>query len=285
MVVIKKSSVCEKLTDIVLKELSGVVGSEWVLTRPRDLAVYSYDGTPFRGLPWAIVLPKNSQEVGEVVKILTKHDLPIVSRGAGTSLSGGPVPAKGGVVLPLTRMDRIMEIDTENCWAVVEAGVRNQTLQKALAPLGYWYPPDPASLLVSTIGGNVAENAGGPHCLKYGVTSNHVLGLEVVLPGGEIIYTGSFARDSSGYDLTGLIIGSEGTMGIITRAMLRISPLPEATVTTMALFESCWDAAVTVFEVIKAGLNPSVLEMLEEKMLKEVNEVFDLGYPESSRAL
>lgn len=280
-----QESLSEKIPDTVVKELSGVVGKEWVLTKARDLAVYSYDGTPFRGMPWAVVLPENTRQVSEVVKILAKHHLPIVARGAGTSLSGGPVPAKGGVVLPLTRMDRIIEIDREKGWAVVEAGVRNQSLQKALAPLGYWYPPDPASLSVATIGGNIAENAGGPHCLKYGVTSNHVLGLEVVLSDGEIIRTGSLAGDHPGYDITGFMVGSEGTLGVITKTMLRISPLPEATVTTMALFGSCRDAAVTVFETIKAGLNPSVLEMLEERMLKEVNEVFNLGYPSTAKAL
>jgi len=275
----------EHLSKALLSDLQKIVGEEWLLMRQRDLIVYSYDSTPFRGKPWAVILPKNTEEIRQVVQLFKKHSMPAVCRGAGTSLSGGPVPAEGGIVVALTRMDKIIEIDLENGWVVVEPGIRNQALQKVLHPLGYWFPPDPASMSVATIGGNIGENAGGPHCLKYGVTSNHVLGLEMILPDGEIVYTGSLSPGSTGYDLTGLITGSEGTLAMITKAMLRISPLPESTITTMAVFGSCIDAAVTVFEIIKAGLNPSVLEMIEGIMLKEVNEVYNLGYSSSAEAL
>jgi len=281
----EKKEHSDKSIKLLLKELRKVVGTERVLARKRDLLVYGYDATPFIGKPFVIVLPETSEEISQIIKVAKRYDLPIIPRGAGTSLSGGPIPSQGSIVLALGRMDKILEIDVENRRAVVQPGVTNQNLQNALEPLGFWFPPDPASLSVATIGGNVAENAGGPHCLKYGVTANHVMGLEVVLPNGDIIDTGSFVEDAPGYDLTGLLIGSEGTMGIVTKVTVRISRLPEATSTILAIFNSAWDAATTVFEIIRSGLNPSVLEMVEETMLKEVNEVFNLGYSESAKAL
>lgn len=273
------------MTNNFLNEISRAIDPERLLTRELDLLVYGYDSTPFLGKPFCVVLPETIEEVSEIVKIAAKYNMQIVPRGAGTSLSGGPIPGNGSVVMSLTKMDKILEIDTDNEWAVVEPGVPNQKLQDALAPLGYWFPPDPASLSVATIGGNVGENAGGPHCLKYGVTSNHVMDLEVILANGEIINTGSCLEDAPGYNLTGLFVGSEGTMGIITKIRVRIDRIPEATATVLAIYESCWDAATSVFEIIRNGFNPSVLEMIDERMLKEVNEVFELGYPDTAKSL
>ncbi|EGO62617.1 FAD-binding oxidoreductase [Acetonema longum] len=266
-------------------ELSGIMARERVLYRNRDLKAYEYDSTHFRNLPLVIVLPETTEEVREIVKLARRFNIPVTPRGAGTSLSGGAVPTPGGIMMPLTRMNKILEIDIANGIAVVQPGITNKELQDALKPFRYWFPPDPASLSVATIGGNVAENAGGPHCLKYGVTSNHVMGLEVVLPNGDAVNLGGAVEDIPGYDVSGLLTGSEGTMGIITSVAVKISRQPEATSTILAIFNSCWDAAVTVFEVIKNGFNPAVLEMLEERMLHEVNEVFNLGYPDSAKAL
>jgi glycolate oxidase len=268
-----------------ISEISKVIGSDRILTRELDLLVYGYDSTPFVGKPSCVVLPETVEEVSLIVIAAAKYNLQIITRGAGTSLSGGPIPCDGSIVLAFSRMDKVLEIDTENGWAVVEPGVTNQSLQNELLALGYWFPPDPASLSVATIGGNVAENAGGPHCLKYGVTSNHVMNMEVVLADGQIIHTGSSLADYSGYNLTGLLIGSEGTMGIVTKIQVKISKLPESTATILAIYESCWDAATSVFEIIRNGFTPSVLEMIEETMLREVNEVFELGYPETAKSL
>jgi len=278
-----------KITDVsgerLLNELYKIIAAERVLYRKRDLKAYEYDATHFRSSPLVIVLPDTTEEVSEIVKVAGRFNISITPRGAGTSLSGGAVPTPGAIAMPLTRMNKILKIDIENGIAIVQPGATNKALQDALEPLGYWFPPDPASLSVATIGGNVAENAGGPHCLKYGVTSNHVMGLEVVMPNGDVINLGGAVEDIPGYDVTGLLVGSEGTMGIITKVIVRISRLPEATSTILAIFNSCRDAAVTVFEVIKNGFNPSVLEMLEERMLHEVDEVFNLGYSDSAKAL
>lgn len=269
----------------LIKELNKIIPKERLLYRKRDLLAYEYDATPYQGKPICIVFPETTEEVSKIVKIAGRFNTPITPRGAGTSLSGGPVPTPGAIVMPLTRMNRILEIDIDNKNATVQPGVTNKSFQDALGSLGYWFPPDPASLSVATIGGNIAENAGGPHCLKYGVTTNHVMDLEIVLCNGDVVNIGSSLEEIPGYDLTGLFVGSEGSMGIITKAIVRISKRPEATSTILAIFNSCWDAATTVFEVIKQGFNPSVLEMLEERMLQEVNQVFNLGYPESSKAL
>lgn len=274
----------EQYMQSLLDSLYGVIPPERVLARKRDLLVYEYDSTPFTGKPTVVVLPESAQEISRIFKIAREFALPVVPRGAGTSLSGGPVPVQGGIVLALGRMDNVLEIDLENQRAVVEAGVTNQNLQNVLNPLGYWFPPDPGSMSIATIGGHVGENAGGPHCLKYGVTSNHVLGLEAVLPNGDIIQTGGYVEDTPGYDLTGLLIGSEGTMAVITKVILRISPMPQETVTVLALLNSAWDSAEIVSEIIRSGLNPSVLEMVEGKMLEECNELFALGYPSTVTA-
>src|SRR5512135_1878200 len=192
--------------DRVLKELKKILGNQSVLWKPVDLAVYEYDAGLGRGKPSFVVFPRTTEEVSRVAKFLYPGGISFVARGSGTNLSGGTIPLNGGVVLELSRMNKILEIDLENERAVVEPAVYNLTLQNALAPLGYYYAPDPASQKVSTLGGNMGENAGGPHCLKYGVTSNHVLGVEAVLPNGEVVWLGGKAVDSPGPDLLGLLV-------------------------------------------------------------------------------
>jgi glycolate oxidase len=212
-----------------ISELQRALSPERVLHTPEDLLVFEYDGTIERGAPQVVVFPDSAAEVAACVKTARRYDLPIVPRGAGTGLSGGAVAAVGGVLIAMTRMHRILEVDVENCTALVEPGVVNLHLSQAVAQHGLYYAPDPSSQRACTIGGNVAENAGGPHCLAYGVTTNHVLGLELVLADGEIVWTGGAARDLPGYDIAGAVVGSEGTLCIVTRALVRLLRLPEST--------------------------------------------------------
>src|SRR5512133_107647 len=200
----------------LIQELAGIVGAEDVLSSRRDVLVYEYDSTPDLFEPEIIVLPADAAEAAAVMKVARREGLTVVPRGAGTNLSGGTLALKGGIVMGCSRMKSIRQVDTANERIVVEPGVVNLDLQNFLAPMGYLYAPDPASQKVSTLGGNVGENSGGPHCLKYGVTTNHVYGLEVVLPDGEVVYTGGAVEDNPGYDLTGLLVGSEGTLGVAT---------------------------------------------------------------------
>jgi glycolate oxidase len=222
------------------------------------LTVYGYDGSLHSGLPEVIVLPKSTEQVSAIVSLASKEGVPVVARGSGTNLSGGSIPLKGGIVIHFSKMNKILEIDLENQRAVVEAGVINLDLQNALAPYGYYFAPDPASQKVATMGGNLAENAGGPHCLKYGVTTNHLLGAEVVLPNGEVIWTGGKASDHLGYDLLGVLVGSEGTLGIVTQLIVRIMKKPEAVQTFLAIFHSLEDAGNTVSALsVASSLQPA----------------------------
>ncbi|HSR11419.1 MAG TPA: FAD-binding protein, partial [Thermodesulfobacteriota bacterium] len=230
--------------------LQGIVGSANVLWKDVDLAVYEYDAGLGRGKPSFVVFANDADQVAAVVRFLSREGISYVARGSGTNLSGGTVPLNGGVVIELSRMNRILEIDPENQRAVVEPGVYNLTLQNALAPKGYYYAPDPASQKVSSMGGNFGENAGGPHCLKYGVTSNHILGAEVVLPNGEKIWVGGKAADAPGPDFLGLLVGSEGTLGIATKILVRIMRSPERVVTMLAIFKSVEAAGQTVSDII-----------------------------------
>jgi glycolate oxidase len=268
-----------------VKDLRRAVGRQNVLTRPVDLALYAYDSSIARGRPEAVVFVHSTAEVSAVVRLCAFHRLPFVARGAGTNLSGGSVPIRGGVVVELSRLNRILDIDTASQCAVVEPGVVNLDLQNALAPHGYTFCPDPASQQASTIGGNAAENAGGPHGLKYGVTSHHVLGLELVLPDGNVITTGGKSRDVPGYDLTGLLVGSEGTLGIITSLVLRIVPLPETTITILAAFDSLEAASRAVSEIIAAGMIPAALEMMDRVVIRAVEQTMASGYPPDAEAV
>jgi glycolate oxidase len=267
------------MAEQLIIELGRIVGKRNVLSSPEELLVYQYDASIERGNPQAVVFPISAEQVSGIVKLCNRLDTPFVARGAGTNLSGGSLPIKGGVVICLSRMNRILEVDIANERAVVEPGVINLDISAALSPLGYYYAPDPASQKASTIGGNVAENAGGPHCFKYGVTTNHIPGLEVVTPEGEILQFGGKAPDTPGYDLTGLFVGSEGTLGIATKIIVRIMRLPEAYKTLLAIYDSLADAGQTVSAIIAAGILPATLEMMDRIILGAVEASFQAGFP------
>jgi glycolate oxidase len=267
-----------------IRDLQRALSADRVLHTPEDLLVFEYDGTIERGAPQVVVFPDNTQEVSACVRIARKYGLPVVPRGAGTGLSGGAVAAVGGVLIAMTRMHRILEVDTANLTALVEPGVVNLHLSQAVAKDGLYYAPDPSSQRACTIGGNVAENAGGPHCLAYGVTTNHVLGLELVLADGEIVWTGGAARDLPGYDLPGIVVGSEGTLCIVTKALVRLLRLPESTHTLLAIFDSVPQATDAVSAIIAAGLVPAALEMMDDVTLGALAAA-NMGYPQDAGAV
>ena len=222
----------------LVDRLQRIVGNDSVFARPSDLLVYEYDGSVDGAVetatPAAVALPTTAEQVSAIVRLAREAGLPVVARGAGTGLSGGAVPQQGGIIVALTRMNRVIEIDREDRTALVEPGVINLELTEETLDHGFFFAPDPSSQKACTIGGNVAENSGGPHCLKYGVTTNHILGLEVVLPDGRIVWTGGRAAGMAGYDLTGALVGSEGMLGIVTKALVRLTPSPEATLVLLA---------------------------------------------------
>src|SRR6266702_8216221 len=220
------------------RELEAMLGRGAVLSDPEELLVYESDGlTLFRALADFVVFPTSAEHVSAIVRLANRAELPFVARGAGTGLSGGCLPAEGGIVLSIMRMNRVLEVDYDNQLAVVEPGLVNLHLSWMVGPKGYYYAPDPSSQQACTIGGNIANNSGGPHTLKYGVTTNHVLGLEVVLPDGELMWLGGKTRDAQGYDLVGLFVGSEGTFGIATKIVVRILKKPQAVKTVLAVFD------------------------------------------------
>ncbi len=269
-----------------MSELIGILGKERVLTAPEDLLCYSYDSTVLEHLPDVVVLPESTGEVAATVRIANRERLPIVPRGAGTNLAGGTIPIEGGIVLSLTRMTQILEIDPINMVAVVQPGVVTGKLQAEVAKEGLYYPPDPASLKVTTLGGNVAMNAGGPHALKYGVTSDYVMGLEVVLPQGEVIRTGGKAiKNVTGYNLTQLFVGSEGTLGVVTQIILRLIPQPQSSGTVMAAFSTLDDAATLVNRILSTGVIPAVIEIMDNMTVQTVEDYLELGLPRDAAAL
>lgn len=269
-----------------VKELRNIVGSEHVTLEKQDLVCYSYDATRMEYLPDAVVFPANAEEISLILRLANRERVPVFPRGAGSGFSGGSLPKGGGVALVTTRMNRIVRIDTDNLIAVVEPGVVTGDLQKAVEKLGLFYPPDPASLGFSTIGGNVAECAGGPRAVKYGVTRDYVLGLEVVLPTGEVITTGGETyKGVVGYDMTRLMCGSEGTLGVITRVVLRLLPLPETRATMLAIFDSIEGAANAVAAVIRGRIIPTTLEFLDYSALACIEGEFSLGIPPEARAV
>jgi glycolate oxidase len=264
----------------LIDRLRAVIGRDALLTSPSDLLVYECDGyTIEKNRPDVVVFPTSTEQVVEVVKACNEANVPFLPRGAGTSLAGGCLPVGGGVMITLTRMKRILEISLRDRYAVVEAGVVNEWLSNRLRPDGYHYAPDPSSQKACTIGGNVATNSGGPHTLKYGVTVNHILGLEFVLPDGSVVQTGGPTEDNPGYDLTGVIVGSEGTFGIATKATVRITRSPEAYRTLLGVFETVDDATNTISDIIGAGIIPGALELLDALILKAVEEAFHFGFP------
>ena len=263
----------------LIDELRRAVGDRNVLDAPEDRIAYEYDATIDSALPDVVVFPRTTAEVAAVVRAANAHAVPIVPRGSGTGLSGGAVAVRGGVVVVLTRMNRIVEVDVENRVAVVEPGMINLALQEALAPHGLTYAPDPSSQRICTIGGNVANNSGGPHTLAHGSTVNHVLGLEVVLPDGRITHLGGRLPDAPGVDLRGLLVGSEGTLGIVTQATLRLMPVAEAVRTMLAIFESVDAACGAVSAIIRGGVIPVALEMLDQEIIRIVEPRIHAGYP------
>jgi glycolate oxidase len=263
-----------------LDRLRAIVGPGALLASPSELVVYECDGyTIEKNKPDVVVFPTTTEQVVQIVKACNEAGVPFLPRGAGTSLAGGCLPVGGGVMIALTRMKRILEVNLRDRYAVVEPGVVNLWLTNHLKPHGYHFAPDPSSQGACTIGGNVATNSGGPHTLKYGVTVNHVLGLEFVLPDGEVVQTGGPVEDNPGYDLTGVIVGSEGTFGIATKAWVRITRNPEAYRTLLGVFETVDDATNTISDIIGAGIVPGALEMLDQLILQAVEAAFHFGFP------
>ncbi len=270
-----------RLDPALAAALRRVVGDDALITDPGALLVYESDGlTAYRVRPRAVVAPRGTEQVAAVVRLLAEAGVPFVPRGAGTGLSGGALALEGAVVLSLARMNRILELDPANRRARVEPGVVNAHLSRAAAPYGLYYAPDPSSQSACTIGGNVAENAGGPHCLKYGATVNHILGLTVVLPDGEVVELGAGSGELVGYDLVGLFVGSEGTFGVATEIEVRLSPVPEAVETLLALFDDVDDASRAVSAIIAEGMIPAALEMIDRETIRAVEEsVYAAGIP------
>ena len=273
------------LPEAAVQDLQRAVGPRAVLHRDQDLLLYEYDGSIDKGRPEAVVFPRSTEEVVEIVNIAGRYDLPFVGRGAGTGLSGGVIPTRGGIMIGFSRMNRILEIDCENECAVVQPGVVNLDITRAVQAHGYYYAPDPSSQKACTIGGNVAENAGGPHTLIYGVTTNHVLGIEAVLSDGTVLNIGGKEQDVPGYDLVGLLTGSEGTMALVTKVIVRLMRSAEAVETLLAIYETADDAASTVGELTARAITPAAIEMLDGVMLRMVEEATHAGFPMDAEAV
>src|SRR3954469_5488851 len=273
------------IPDACKAQLIKLLGPRGYLDRPEDLTLYEYDGGVDKHRPDLVVFPKTTGEVAAIVRIAQEAGVPFVGRGAGTGLSGGAIPAEGGIMIAFARMNRILEIDLENERAVVQPGVVNLDITLAVQDSGYFYAPDPSSQRACTIGGNVAENAGGPHTLAYGVTTNHVLGLEMVLPDGTVVEVGGRATDLPGLDLVGLLTGSEGTMVLVTKVIVRLMRRPELVKTCLAIYESNEAAGRTVAEITARAITPVAVEMLDGVMLRMVEEATHAGYPMDADAV
>jgi glycolate oxidase len=269
----------------VLQQIDAVVGPRGYLDRPEDLKLYEYDGSVDKATPELVVFPQTSEQVAAVVRIAHEYRIPVVGRGAGTGLSGGVIPRAGGVVVSFARMNRIVEIDLANERAVLEPGVVNLEITQAVERDGYFYAPDPSSQKACTIGGNVSENAGGPHTLAYGVTTNHVLGIEAVLSDGTPMTAGGKSLDTPGYDLTGLLTGSEGTMALVTSITVRLMRQPELVKTLLAIYDTVDDCADSVAEITARAVTPAAVEMLDGVMLRMVEEATHAGYPMDAAAV
>jgi glycolate oxidase len=269
-----------------VEDLEAAVGSEHTITEPEQLRVYECDGlTGHRAVPEVVVLPDSTEEVQAVVRACHRAHVPFVARGAGTGLSGGATPVAGGVVVSLARMNRILEVDLPSQRVVVEPGVTNLDVTRAVADAEFFYAPDPSSQQVCTIGGNVAENSGGAHCLKHGFTVHHVTGLTLVLPDGEVVELGGKALDPDGPDLLGLVVGSEGTLGIVTRVVVRIVRVPEAVHTLLAAFQTMDAAGAAVSGIVAGGVMPSAIEMMDHLTIEAAERAVAPGYPRGAGAV
>lgn len=270
----------------IIQKLTKIVGEENILTSTEDLTCYSYDAVNQKFCPEAVVFPGSAEEIAAILKLANQEQFAVIPRGAGSGFTGGSLAVLGGVVLVTSRLNRIIEIDTDNLTALVEPGVVCGEFQKEVEKYGLYYPPDPASLAFSTLGGNVAECAGGPSALKYGVTRDYVTGLEIVLPTGEILTTGvQTMKGVVGYDLTRLVIGSEGTLAIITKIYLRLVPKPETSITQMVFFKNIDDSAHAVSSIIRNKIVPAKLEFMDRGSIECVNTYQNLGFPEETEAL
>ena len=264
----------------ILEEFRAISGDGGLITSQEGLRTYECDGlTNFRVLPEAVLLPHSTEQVQAIVRVCYRERIPFVARGAGTGLSGGALPVQNGVVISLARMNRILEVDLPNARVVVEPGVTNLEVTDRVASHGFFYAPDPSSQSVCSIGGNVAENAGGAHCLKYGFTTTHVLGLEVVLPDGSVAHFGGDTFDTPGYDLTGVFVGSEGTLGIATKITLRVVKRPECVHTLLAAFNSTSEAGAAVSDIIGAGMLPAAIEMMDNLAIQAAEAAVHANYP------
>lgn len=274
------------ISKTLLNHISGIVGKKYLLTNEKEMVEFAADATKIAHMPDAVAFPENSEQISSILRLATENGFPVVPRGAGTGMSGGAIPVRGGVVLAMDRLNRIISVDRDNLIAKVESGVITLHLQQTVENLGLFYPPDPASLKVSTLGGNIAECAGGLRAVKYGVTRDYLLGLTIVLPTGEIIKTGVETRKGvAGYDLVRLIAGSEGTLAVITDMTLRLVPKPETKQTMVAFFENVPLAVQTVSEIIRNKIVPSILEFMDRRCIDCVREEIHLDLPENSGAM
>ena len=269
----------------IVKKLEALLGRDFVIYHPDDLLVFEYDGSIDKAAPDAVVFPSTAEEVSQVLALAYQEGIPVVGRGAGTGLSGGAIVALGGLQVVLTRMNRILEVDAENRIAVVEPGVINLQLDEHVRRFGLRYAPDPSSQRACSLGGNVAENAGGPHCLAYGVTSNHVLGMEVVLEDGAVTWLGGKTRETTGYDLRGAFVGSEGTFGLATKIIVRLLDVPLSVKTYLGVFSHVDTSCDAVSAVISRGIVPAAMEIIDALSIKAVQNVSDAGLPDSAGAV
>jgi len=274
------------LCKAVKNELRIVVGKDRYFDHKEDLICYSYDAFMVEGQPEAVLFPARTEEVSKIMAVASREEIPVTARGGGTNLTGGSVPTRGGLVLVFSKMNKILKIDKENRIAIVQPGVINMEFQKELSKHGLFFPPDPASMAISTLGGNVAENAGGPRAVKYGVTKDYLLGLEVVLASGQVLRTGSKTiKNVTGYNLTQLICGSEGTLGLITEIIVKLLPLPETRRTLQAAYKDLDDAGKTVFKIVDTGILPVALELLDNVFINIIEDYTHVGLPREAEAL
>ena len=269
----------------LLRELNTLLGPSNVLHNIEDLVLYEYDGSVEKARPDLVVFPHTTEDVSRIVKLAAKYNVPVVGRGSGTGLSGGALARGGGVMIVFARMNRILELDLENARAVVQPGVVNLDITRAVENAGLYFAPDPSSQKSCTIGGNVAENAGGPHTLAYGVTVNHVTALELVLPDGEVVRVGSKHGDAPGYDLCGLFVGSEGTLALVTEITVKLTRKAEAVKTLLAVFDAVDDASLTVSEITARGITPAACEMVDGWTLCAIEDYIHAGFPRDSAAI
>ncbi len=269
----------------LIRDLKAVVGNDYVIHHSDDLIVFEYDGSVDKALPEAVVFPASTAEVANLVQVASNHNVAIVARGAGTGLSGGAIADKGEIIITLTRMTKIINIDPLNRIAVVEPGVVNLDLSDTASKYGLYFAPDPSSQQACTIGGNLAENSGGPHCLAYGVTTTHVLGMEAVLADGSVHWLGGRNREAPGYDLRGVVIGSEGTLAIATKIAVRLLKIPESVKTLLVVYRELHQASAAVSGIIAEGIVPAALEMMDQLCIEAVEPTVHAGYPDGAGAV